>query len=34
MITNSSNFSWKIEFIKVMKIDGALNNPDGMTKNS
>jgi hypothetical protein len=27
MITNSSNFSWKIESVRLVNIDGALPNP-------
>ncbi len=34
MIMNLSNFSWKIEFIKVVKVDGVLHIPNGMIKNS
>jgi hypothetical protein len=34
MITNLSNFSWKMEFMRVVNIDGTLHNPNGITKNS
>jgi hypothetical protein len=30
---NSSNLSWKIEFMKVVKVEGAWHRPNGMTKN-
>jgi hypothetical protein len=34
MITNSSNFLSKIEFMKVVNVDELLHNQNGMTKNS
>jgi hypothetical protein len=34
MMTNSSNFSWKIKFIKVLNVAKALHNLKNMTKNS
>jgi hypothetical protein len=34
MIMNSSTFLWKIEFMKLVNVDGALPNPNGITKNS
>jgi hypothetical protein len=34
MITTLSNFSWKMEFMRVVNIDGTLHNPNGFTKNS
>jgi hypothetical protein len=34
MIMNSSNFLWKIEFMRLVNVDGALPNPNGITKNS
>jgi hypothetical protein len=27
MIMNSSNFLWKIEFMRLVNVDGALPNP-------
>jgi hypothetical protein len=33
-IMNSFNFSWKVKFIKVVKVDEALHIPNGMTNNS
>jgi hypothetical protein len=34
MIMNSSNFLWKIEFMRLVNVDGALAIPNGITKNS
>jgi hypothetical protein len=34
MIMNPSTFLWKIEFMKLVNVDGALPNPNGITKNS
>jgi hypothetical protein len=33
-IMNSFNFSWKVKFIKVVKVDEALHIPNGMTNHS
>jgi hypothetical protein len=32
MMTNTFNLSWKIKFMKVVKVDGAMHNPNGITK--
>ncbi len=34
MITNSSNLSWKMEFMKVVNIDETLHNLNGIIRNS
>jgi hypothetical protein len=34
MIMSLSNFSWKMEFMRVVNVDEALHNPNGITKNS
>jgi len=34
MMMNSFKFSWKIEFMKVVKVNDTLHDPNGMFRNS
>lgn len=34
IMTNSSNFSWKTKFIKILNIEGTFTTPKNVTKNS